>query len=282
MDKVIRIDAGQWGKISISFSDEARGGRMAAPHIHDGWEIFCWLGSRMVYYLDEQPLMVPHSAVVPVPPGMAHRTQYDEHELRWKVDLCFEERFFNIFPTKATGDKIRASLMRGMVPVSMKWANELRQLVMDTVTSAEEGEISEAKAAFALASILAGIAQAAGEAQGKTEKAGMRHTHVARAMAIIDQEYAQTLTLPALAERLHLTKSYLCHIFQEVQGITVTEYIRLCRVRAAKDLLLDAGLSIAEIAEQVGFGCVNYFTKCFREGEGVSPSHYRTIVLGRK
>jgi len=281
MNSSIQIDAGQWGKIGINFSDEARGSTMIVPHIHDGWEIFCWLGGRMVYYLDEQPLMVPHSAVVPVPPGMGHRTQYDEHELRWKVDLNFEEKFFNIFPTKAAGDQIRASLMQGMVTVSMKWANELRQLVVDMVLDAEEGEMAAAKAVFALASILAGIAQAAGEHQ-ETEKVGMRHTHVARAMAIIDREYVHSITLPALSERLHLTKSYLCHIFQEVQGMTVTEYIRFCRVRAAKELLLDAGLSIAEIAERVGFGCVNYFTKCFREEEGATPSYYRTIVLGKK
>ena len=91
----------------------------------------------------------------------------------------------------------------------------------------------------------------------------MRHSHVAAAMAIIEQEYSSNISLKYLSERLHLTENYICHIFKDILGMPVSHYVRAQRVYASQQLLLNTSLSIAEIAEQVGFGCVNYFTKCY-------------------
>lgn len=283
MNQITEIHAGQWGKISINFSDEPPPNLTMNLHSHDSWEIFCWLGSRMTYHLDGKAFLVPHSAVVAVPPGVSHRTQYSEGELRWKLDLGFEDRFFQIFPSDQVRSQVRHALSRGMLPVSVKWANELRQSVIGLLLHAKDGgPLAETKAVFAVASLLSGIAQAASEDLPQMGAVGMRHTHVAAAMELINQQYMTDVSLPALAQQLHLTKTYLCHIFHDVLGMTVSEYVRSRRVQAARLLLLNSRETIAEIAEKVGFCNVNYFTKCFRAEEGVTPSQYRTIVLGGK
>ena len=283
MKYVIDIDGGVWGKVRIDFSDEYRFSQMASPHTHEQWEIFCWLGSRMTYYLDGQSMRVPHSAVVPVPPGKAHRTHYDTDELRWKLDLSFEDRFFQIFPTEEVRTRIRAALSGGMLTVPVKWANELRRYVSEVFLPASDtNALAQTKAVFAVASILTGIAEAEGESKKQKGAVGMRHTHVAAAMEIIKKEYTKEITPGYLADRLHLTKTYLCHIFRDVLGMTVSECVRSCRIQEARTLLLDPTLSVAEVSERVGYASVTYFTKSFRAEEGTTPSEYRRIVLGRK
>lgn len=47
----------------------------------------------------------------------------------------------------------------------------------------------------------------------------------------------------------------------------------------AKKLLLSTSLSIAEVAEQSGYGDYRVFTKVFKKTEGVTPSQYRRDFL---
>jgi len=283
MNQLVQLDAGQWGMLKIDFSDDPKPYPMLSDHSHKEWELFCWLGSRMTYYLGGKTMRVPHCAVVPVPPGVPHRTKYGTEELRWKLDISFENRFLDIFPTEEARNRIRAVLGRGMLPVPVKWANELRALVVGTLLPAGDGGASAVnKAVFAVAMILASLEQATSEAPAKQEKAGIRHTHAAAALELIDRDYATVLSPRILADRLHLTETYLCHLFRDVLDMTVSEAVRHRRIQAAQVMLQETRASVAEIAEQVGFDNVNYFTKCFRKETGTSPSRYRTVVQGEK
>ena len=47
----------------------------------------------------------------------------------------------------------------------------------------------------------------------------------------------------------------------------------------AKKLLLSTYLSVAEVAEQSGYGEDRVFTKVFKKNEGVTPSQYRRDFL---
>jgi len=283
MYRNITIDAGRWGKLTVDFSDDPQFSQMRTTHAHEDWEVFCWLGSRMTYHLNGKSLRVPHCAVIPVPPNVSHRTEYSADELRWKLDIIFEDRFFDIFPTEVISSQVRNALRNGMLTVPVKWANTLRQVVADSLLIPEPGDsLAISKAAFSVAAILTGIAQAAAENTGQTATVGMRQSHVAAATAIIDKEFASNISLQALADRLHLTKTYICHIFRDILGMTVSEYTHSRRIQAARAMLLETDLNVAEVAERVGFGSVNYFTKCFQAEEGVTPSRYRVILRGRK
>lgn len=51
------------------------------------------------------------------------------------------------------------------------------------------------------------------------------------------------------------------------------------RMEKAKKLLLSTSLSVAEVAEQSGYGDYRVFTKVFKKNEGVTPSQYRRDFL---
>ena len=56
-------------------------------------------------------------------------------------------------------------------------------------------------------------------------------------------------------------------------------YLTNVRMEKAKKLLLTTALSIAEVAEQSGYGDYRVFTKVFKKSEGVTPSQYRRDFL---
>lgn len=47
------------------------------------------------------------------------------------------------------------------------------------------------------------------------------------------------------------------------------------RITEAKALLTGTDFSLTQIAEQIGFGSLAYFSKCFHKIESISPNEYR-------
>jgi len=86
------------------------------------------------------------------------------------------------------------------------------------------------------------------------------------------------LNLNAVAEHVYVSSCYLSHLFKEVTGNNVTEYLNRVRIKKAKQLLKDTNLKIYEIADQVGFRDSHYFGIVFKKMIGLSPGEYRDKV----
>ena len=85
------------------------------------------------------------------------------------------------------------------------------------------------------------------------------------------------LSLSRVAQELGINASYLSQQFNRETGKRLTQYLAELRVEKAKQLLASADqLSIGQIAVQVGFNDVNYFSHTFRKYTGQTPSVYRT------
>lgn len=60
-----------------------------------------------------------------------------------------------------------------------------------------------------------------------------------------------------------------------IVGCSPNEYVRILRMKKAAELLLSSNLNISEIGFQVGINDPFYFSKCFKNSFGKSPSQYR-------
>ena len=74
-----------------------------------------------------------------------------------------------------------------------------------------------------------------------------------------------------------MNTSYLSQYFRDQSGIGLLEYISRVRIKHAKALIQSekGGLTIKQVAQQVGFENLNSFIRVFKKYEGVTPGEFR-------
>jgi len=93
-------------------------------------------------------------------------------------------------------------------------------------------------------------------------------------------EYMQTnlhtnLTVAALADRANHNADYFSRIFFESTGERPLQYLRNKRIERAQVLLSTTDMRFSQIAEEMGFESLSYFSKMFKQVTGLSPSYFR-------
>lgn len=83
------------------------------------------------------------------------------------------------------------------------------------------------------------------------------------------------LSATMICDRFRISPSYLSHMFKKRTGVKLVDYIHQVRLARAKSLLESPGLSIAEIASQVGYTSGAAFSTAFKKYEGLTPREYR-------
>ena len=98
---------------------------------------------------------------------------------------------------------------------------------------------------------------------------------VRQMLTFIQGHYTQPLRVEDIAASVFISRRECMRAFQNVLGISPIQYVLQLRVRKAKELLLETGLSLGEICAACGFQGQSYFTKVFRERTGTTPGKFR-------
>ncbi len=78
-----------------------------------------------------------------------------------------------------------------------------------------------------------------------------------------------------LCRELGMSRSQLSRLVKEQSGLTLSLYIRRCRLEKARELLQGTDLRILEVTDAVGIDSPQTFTKYFTQEFGLSPTEYR-------
>ena len=79
-----------------------------------------------------------------------------------------------------------------------------------------------------------------------------------------------------IAALLDVHRGSLSRAFSSGYGMSLSHYLRLCRLRHAIGLLRETDLSVKEIARLSGFTSHEYFTRIFSSNTGYTPGSFRT------
>ena len=94
-------------------------------------------------------------------------------------------------------------------------------------------------------------------------------------ISYVEKHFAEKIQISELSEIIHVCDDRLIRLFKEVTGVTPIEYIMNLRIEASIKLLSSTELSIADIAEQTGFGSATYMTRVFKQKLNTTPGKYR-------
>lgn len=82
------------------------------------------------------------------------------------------------------------------------------------------------------------------------------------------------LNIDEMSRSLGLSRVQLYRKTKACFGMSPTDFLRKYRLRKAALMLKEHHLSVSEVAYSTGFNSPAYFTKCFKELFGVSPTNY--------
>ncbi|MCI5480090.1 MAG: helix-turn-helix domain-containing protein [Lachnospiraceae bacterium] len=113
----------------------------------------------------------------------------------------------------------------------------------------------------------------------QTESEELEERAITGITRYLQEHLAEEVSLSILAEQFHLNPQYISQLFKNEIGVGFLTYLTSIRMEKAKKLLISTPLSVAEIAEQSGYGDYRVFTKVFKKSEGITPSQYRRDFL---
>lgn len=105
---------------------------------------------------------------------------------------------------------------------------------------------------------------------------------IGQTLETMARNLAESITVQSLAKLVHLSPSRLAHLFKEQTGDSVMETVQKMRLRQAARLLEFTPRHISDIAGDVGFHSLYYFSRQFSSYYGMSPSAYRKMTLRNK
>ncbi|MEP7142618.1 MAG: AraC family transcriptional regulator [Ferruginibacter sp.] len=92
---------------------------------------------------------------------------------------------------------------------------------------------------------------------------------------MIELHYKNKKLTKEYAAMLYITPNYLNALSKDVMGRPAGELIRDRVILEAKRLLVNAGISISEISNELDFTDNSYFTKFFKKYTGITPEAFR-------
>ena len=95
------------------------------------------------------------------------------------------------------------------------------------------------------------------------------------AIAFIDGHYSEKITLKQLAESSGLSQTLFSRLFMKAMQTTPIRYITEIRLNAARKLLANTDMTLANIAAETGFYDEAHFIRTFRKSRGLTPGAYR-------
>jgi len=84
------------------------------------------------------------------------------------------------------------------------------------------------------------------------------------------------LNIDSLASKLNMSRTVFFNKLKSLTGFSPVEFVREVRFERAAEYIRDTQLTVAEISYKVGIEDPRYFSRCFKQKFGTTPSEYRT------
>jgi AraC family transcriptional regulator, L-rhamnose operon transcriptional activator RhaR len=93
----------------------------------------------------------------------------------------------------------------------------------------------------------------------------------------INSNYTSQSLLSKFCELHHYSPQYISRKFKQETGFTVSDYLQKVRIEKSCELLAGSDMSVADIAESVGYADLKFFNNLFKKMIKMSPREYRKL-----
>ena len=253
--------------LAMGFYPEAHGHQMQRAQPDDYLLIYCRAGSGWLDVGDGR-LAVGGGDLLLLPKGLAHAYGADP------------QRPWTLYWVHFAGELVSEFLRPlGAAPMLSIGLQPRLLAEFDSLLNLRRQGLSLphfVHAAQQLQSLLSGLAVLPARA---TLKSG-RVLDVEAVQAVMRAHLHGSLQLDQLAAQFKLSRFHFAKTYRALTGrAPIQDFIQLKMAHACR--LLDEGAaSIGQVAQQLGYEDMYYFSRLFRQVVGMAPSHYRALHKG--
>lgn len=113
--------------------------------------------------------------------------------------------------------------------------------------------------------------------EGSSKKAEVKSTAILQMIQYMEANYRDRAVLTHFCEEHYFSPQYISSRFKKENGITVLAYLQKIRIQRSCELLSGSDITVREVAYEVGYEDVQFFSQIFRKSLHMTPGDYRKI-----
>lgn len=254
---------------------------MKTEHYHDFYELYFYLGDGMRYFIGNKTFYVKKYDLILIDKFTYHRTSYKEKGFKERLLIYLYDDVINIIGNEILKQKIVNLFKKKKISFYSSFSKYMLDTLMNRVLpkyyNKSNPSISQLQARLVMLDLLLEIAEMDENGQLIEDNSitTPQENRVSDIVSYINSNYSKQITLDELSKIFFINKYYLCHIFKEVTGMSITDFINRKRLAESKKLLKYTDYNITEISQMVGFNSVSRFISLFREKFEETPKSFR-------
>ena len=135
---------------------------------------------------------------------------------------------------------------------------------------------------FLLSLIESDIRSSGNSEQGDNDSIVYQDERIKRLTNFLNENIFNNLTLEEISKNVNIGSATLQKICKKYFGCGPISYFLTLKIRMAKKMIAGSSKNFSQIAEELGFSSIHYFSNLFKDRTGVSPSTYAKAIQSSK
>lgn len=242
-------------------------------HNHIDFEIILIKEGASTISIGDKSYKVSKDDIILINPFEVHSVQMDKSMPYSHICACFD---CDMLIDKKTAKKLKNEqlFINHFISSDKSFSKKLRTLFENAVTAYNsDSSCSDVEVISYISLFFATIIN---NNQTKEHiKQSKNAIFCSKTLSYIAENYKYNISSKDAATSLSYNQSYFCRHFQKNFGQSFSEYLNMYRVSTSKQFLEQTNYTVTQIAGLCGFTSHSYFSKCFKEILGISPSDYQ-------
>lgn len=248
-------------------------------HWHEEVELICIHSGIGIITVQAQTYTVREGDLILIPPGTVHSIrQYGQEEMTYHTVLFRLSLLERDDRCKQYTAVLRDA--RKEKPTYLPKGNELNETLTAPLMALlehrkKQNTVFDLMVYSYLYQILYQIVCRCPDAAAEQVRKNASYEKLQELLSWLKEHYREETTVAEAAARCGFSESHFMRLFRELTGTSFAQYTKQLRLIAAAEQLRATGCRVGEIAENVGFRNLSYFTRAFTEKYHMSPGEYR-------
>lgn len=250
-------------------------------HTNDGHELYYLIQGDVSFSINGSVYKVVPSDVLVINNNELHKITVNHEVAHERIFIYFDPEYISQFKYKGYGllklfesrRKGFANRIHSKLVEEYKVRDYFEEIYRWSISDLAEKQVMMASTLLQLLVVMNTIYDQVGALEGAIEEDVEYNPKIHNIIEYITSNLHTKITLDDLEKRFYIDRYYLCHLFKDITGYSVIEYMNHKRILQAKEEIRQ-GKTVNQIWMHYGFMNYSSFYRTFKKYAAVSPNTY--------